>query len=190
MHNLVVLVGSLRRASHNLRFAKALEKLGADRFSFTYPDLNLPLYNDDLWENPPPGVVRLKEQVGAADAVLFVTPEHNRSIPAVIKNTIDWVSRPWNTNEWAGKPTGIVGTSPGAIGSAVAQSHLRSIIVAQEVYLMGQPEVYFHSKPGAVTDTFEFSDETTKAFMLDYLDRFDDWIVNRPRLRRTPRLRP
>jgi chromate reductase len=190
MHKVVVLVGSLRRASHSLRLARALEKLAADRFAFTYPELNLPLYNDDLWDDPPAGVLRLREQIAEADAALFVTPEHNRSIPAVVKNTVDWGSRPWNTNVWAGKPTGIIGTSPGVIGSAVAQSHLRSIIVTQEVFLMGQPEVYFHSKPGAVTDTFDFADDATRAFMLDYLDRFGDWIAHRPQLTRKPRLRP
>ena len=93
MYKIAVLVGSLRRDSINLKFAKALAKLGGNRFDFRFVELgDLPIYNEDLWENPPPSVLRLKKDVDAADAVLFVTPEYNRSIPAVVKNAIDWGS--------------------------------------------------------------------------------------------------
>ena len=181
MHKVAVLVGSLRRDSHNRKLARALEALGSDQFTFVYPDLDLPLYNDDLWSEPPAGVLRMKEEIVSADAVLFVTPEYNRSIPAVIKNAIDWASRPYGKNSWAGKAAAIVGTTPGAIGTAAAQAHLRSIIVTQDVYLMGQPEVYFTYRPGIFADDGSVAEESAGAFLKTFLDRFDKWITAMPR---------
>lgn len=175
MHTVAVFVGSLRRDSNNRKLARALEKLSEGQFAFRYPDLDLPLYNEDLWRDPPAAVLKMKEAIAAADAVLFVTPEYNRSIPPVIKNAIDWASRPWGQNSWVGKPAGIVGTSPGQIGSAVAQSHLRSIILTQEVVLMGQPEVYL-AKPGVLGEDGAVSDEETAAFLKRYMDAFAAWV--------------
>ncbi len=169
MLNVAVLVGSLRRDSSNRKFAKALEKLAAGKLSFTYPDLDLPLYNDDLWETPPPGVMAMKEAVEDADGVLFVTPEYNRSLPPVIKNAIDWGSRPWGQNSWDGKPVGIVGLSPGAIGTAVAQAHLRSIMPTQGAIVLGKPEIYF-SQPGLIEDDGTIDSEETAAFLTSYTD--------------------
>lgn len=181
MHKVAVFVGSLRRDSHNRQLARALEKLGAERFHFVYPDLDLPLYNDDQWSDPPAGVLQMKEEVVSADAVLFVTPEYNRSIPAVLKNAIDWASRPYGKNSWAGKAAAIVGTTPGAIGTAAAQAHLRSIIVTQDVYLMGQPEVYFTYRPGIFAEDSSVTDETARAFLQTFVDRFDKWIKTMPK---------
>ncbi|EDX81591.1 MAG: NAD(P)H-dependent oxidoreductase [Alphaproteobacteria bacterium] len=175
MYTVAVFVGSLRRESANLKLAKALQMLGSDVFAFRYPDLNLPLYNDDLWETPPAGVLTMKEEIASADAVLFVTPEYNRSVPPVLKNAIDWASRPWGQNSWAGKPTGIVGASPGLIGSAVAQSHLRSIMLTQESIIMGQPEVYF-SRPTMIDADGTVTDEEAAAFLKTYVDRFAAWV--------------
>ena len=104
MYKVAVFVGSLRRESINLKFAKALAKLGRSKLEFKFVELgDLPIYNEDLWQNPPKAVLRLKDDIAAADAVLFVTPEYNRSIPAVIKNVVDWGTRPWGQNSWAGK---------------------------------------------------------------------------------------
>ena len=108
MLNVAVFVGSLRRESVNRKLARALEKLAEGRLAFAYPDLDLPLYNDDLWEGPLPAVHAMKDAIAAADGVLFVTPEYNRSLPPVLKNAIDWASRPWGQNSWDGKPVGIV----------------------------------------------------------------------------------
>jgi chromate reductase, NAD(P)H dehydrogenase (quinone) len=177
MKTVAVLVGSLGEKSINLNFTKALERLADSRLKFDYLDLgSLPHYNNDLWDNPPAAVTRFKAQVEAADAALFVTPEFNRSFPGVLKNAIDWGSRPWGHSSWAGKPASIVGTTPGVIGTAAAQSQLRTILPVLEMVLMGQPEVYFQAKPGLIDEHFEITDEQTRAFLDGYIARFADWI--------------
>jgi len=185
MYTIAVLVGSLRRESNNRKLAKALAKLGQAKFKFSFVELaDVPIYNEDLWQNPPAAVLRMKKDIETADAVLFVTPEYNRSIPPVVKNAIDWGTRPWGKNSWAGKPASIVGTSPGAVGTAVAQTHLRSIALTIDTILMGQPEVYLANKPGLIDDNDDISDDTTREFLQGYLDRFAAWIdqVSKPEL--------
>jgi len=178
MFKIAVIVGSLRRESINRRFAQALAKLAEGTLEFQFVELgDVPMYNEDLWQDPPPGVTRLKHAVETADAVLFVTPEYNRSIPALVKNTIDWGTRPRGQNSWAGKPAGIVGTSGGAIGTAVAQSHLRHVVTVCGMSLMPQPEVYFVNKPGLITDAFEVSDEKSREFLAGYVTKFGAWIA-------------
>ena len=173
MRKVAVVVGSLRRESINLRFARALARLAEDRLAFDLLELgDVPLYNEDLWLQPPAGVLRLKREIDAADAVLFVTPEYNRSIPAVVKNVIDWGSRPRGQNSWAGKPGAITGTSPGAIGTAVAQAQLRSILVGCGVALLGQPEVYFQTRPGLIADDLSIADDKTRAFLAGFIEKF------------------
>ncbi|WLS00684.1 NADPH-dependent FMN reductase [Shinella sumterensis] len=177
MKKIAVLVGSIRQASINRILARVIEKLAGPEWSFTYVDIGgLPHYNDDLWSSPPEGVLALKQIVEDSDAVLFVTPEFNRSIPGIVKNAIDWGSRPWGRNSWAGKPASVIGTTPGAIGTAVAQSHLRSILPVLDMVVMGQPEVYFQFKPGLVGDDLSVSDYQTRSFLEKYLERFEDWI--------------
>ena len=177
MKSIAVLIGSLRRESVNRNLAKALEKLGASEFEFVYADLaNLPHYNDDLWAHPPESVLLLKQQIANADGVLMVTPEYNRSIPGVLKDAIDWASRPYGKSAWVEKPTSIIGTTPGAVGTAVAQSQLRSIMVTQQVILMGQPEIYFVAKPGVINENFEVTDDQTREFLEGYLAKFSRWV--------------
>ncbi len=176
MHQVAVLVGSLRRDSINRKLAKAMEKLGADRFAFQYPDLDLPLYNEDLWADPPAGVTALKAAIEAADAVLFVAPEYNRGPSPVIKNAIDWASRPWGKSSWPGKPAGLAGASPGAIGTAVAQSQLRSILTVLGIELMAEAQIYLTVKEGLFAEDGSVTDAETAAFLSDYLDRFAGWI--------------
>jgi len=172
MHTVAVIVGSLRRESINLRLAKALARLGEPTLAFRFVELgDVPLYNEDLWADPPDGVTRLKREITAADAVLFVTPEYNRSIPAVVKNAIDWGSRPFGKSVWVDKPVAIAGTSPGAVGTAVAQWQLRSILTGCGVRLMGQPEVYFQTKPGSIDDDFTIADEKTRGFLAGFIAR-------------------
>lgn len=175
MLNVAVFVGSLRRGSINRKLALGLEKLASGRLAFTYPDLNLPLYNDDLWEGPLPGVTAMKQAIEAADGILMITPEYNRSVPPVLKNAIDWASRPWGQNSWDGKPVGIIGTSPGQIGTAVVQSHLRSIMPTQGAIVLGKPEVYF-SQPGLIEDDGTVENEETAAFLKAYVDAFADFV--------------
>ena len=177
MFKVAVFVGSLRKDSINARFARALEKRAGDRLAFTYVELgDLPIYDEDLWASPPAGVLRMKDDIAAADAVLFVTPEFNRSIPPVLKNAIDWGTRPWGQNSWSGKPAAIVGTSPGAVGTAAAQAHLRDIATVVGTALMVQPEVYFVTRPGLIDDDHTVTDDGTATFLDGWIAAFEGWI--------------
>jgi chromate reductase len=178
MYKVAVLVGSIQANSINLKFAKALEKLAAGRLAFSYIRIeDLPFYDDALWQNPPASVTRFKGEIEAADAAILVTPEFNRSIPAVLKNAIDWASRPYGQSAWADKPVTVTGTTPGATGTTQAQAHLRSIMTILGVALMGTPEVYFQTKPGLIDDNYEITDDNTRAFLQDYMDRFANWVA-------------
>ncbi|WP_367718415.1 NADPH-dependent FMN reductase [Nitratireductor sp. GISD-1A_MAKvit] len=177
MKNILVLVGSNRKDSINRKFAQALEKLAEGRLEFEYFDLaTLPMYNDDEALDYPASARHLKDRVAAADGVLFVTPEHNRSIPAVLKNAIDWGSRPWGENSWTGKPTAIVGASPGAMGAIAAQIHLRSIMVSLGAFLMTSPEVYLQMKPGLFDENNDIPNEDTRAFLTGFVDSLAAWV--------------
>jgi len=125
---------------------------------------DLPLFNQDLEEKFPASALRLKKDIETADAVLFVTPEYNRSIPSPLKNAIDWASRPYGENSFSKKPAAICGASVGAIGTACAQQALKSILVYLDVVLMGQPEVYFHFKEDAIDFDGNIKDENTAKF--------------------------
>jgi len=177
MRKVAVFVGSLRNGSINRKLARALAKLGQGQFDFHFVELgDLPIYNEDLEASLPASVVRLKQEIAAADAVLFVMPEHNRSIPAVLKNAIDWGTRPWGQNSWAGKPGSIIGTSPGNVGTAAGQAHLRSVLTVLDVVLLGQPEVYFVTRPGLIDEADDITDQGTRDFLEGYLNRFAAWI--------------
>lgn len=177
MKTVAVLVGSLRKDSINRKFAQALGKLAAGRLDFRFVELgDVPMYNDDLFENLPASITRLKSDIASADAVLFVSPEYNRSFPAVLKNAIDWGTRPYGQNSFAAKPGGLIGTSPGAAGAAAGQNHLKSVLNVVDVVLMGQPEVYFHYKPELFAEDGSIKDEATKAFLERYIARFVQWI--------------
>ena len=169
---IAVIVGSNRRDSINRKLAHALAKLGADKFSVDFVRIDdLPMYNQDI-ENPlPPAVARYKSELAAADGVLIVTPEHNRSIPTVLKNAVDWGARPYGKNSWVGKPGFITGTSPGAIGSALAQQHLRSVMTGLGMTLLGG-EAYVTFKPNLIDEHGDIGDEGTKKFLQDFVDRF------------------
>jgi chromate reductase len=173
MTKIVVIVGSIRRESLNRRLAGALTKLAKPGTEFTFAKIDdLPLFSQDLEPSPPASVTRLKSEIEAADGVLIVTPEYNRSIPGVLKNAIDWASRPYGKNSFDSKPTAAIGTSQGAVGTAAAQQHLRSILAYLNVILMGQPEGYIVYKPNMVDDAGTFVDEGTRKFMQGYMDKF------------------
>src|SRR5690242_18695887 len=142
-------VGSLRKDSYNRKLAAALIKLGPTDFTFKELRIgDLPLYNQDDDKSQAPEVQRLKSEVRGCDGVIFVTPEYNRSIPGVLKNAIDHASRPYGQSAWAGKPAGIIGATPGAIGTAVAQAHLRTVLAFVDMPLLHQPEAYITVKDG------------------------------------------
>ena len=174
---IAVIVGSNRRGSINGKLAQALARLGADRLAFNFVSIgDLPLYNQDLEDELPKSVVRFKSEIAAADALLFVTPEHNRSIPALLKNAIDWGARPYGQNSWSGKPAAITGTSPGAIGAAVAQLHLRQVLGILGVLVMGG-EAYISFKPGLVDSNGIITDENTRGFLKAFIDQFASLVA-------------
>lgn len=152
--NIAIIVGSIRKDSYNRQFAQALARLlPADAQPHFIRIDDLPLYNQDSDGAPAvPAVARLRDEVTAADGVLFVTAEYNRSIPGVLKNAIDQASRPWGQSKWAGKPAAVAGVSIGAVGTAVAQAHLHSVLSFLAMPQMGQPEMYIQWKDGLVED--------------------------------------
>jgi chromate reductase len=174
---LAIVVGSNRRESINRKLAQALARLGEGAFEPSFVQIDdLPMFNQDLEPNRPEPTLRLKREIEAADAILIVTPEYNRAIPAVLKNAIDWASRPYGKSSWAGKPGAIVGATGGAIGTAVAQSHLRSIMAVLDVALMGQPEVYFTMKPGLIDEDYLITDDKTHEFLSSWVNKYTAWV--------------
>ena len=172
-----VFVGSLRKDSFNRKLARAVEKLAPTDFEFNHVRIdNLPLYNQDFDGDYPAEPARLKKDVEAADALLFVTPEYNRSVPGVLKNAIDIGSRPWGTNSFAGKPAGVLGVSIGAIGTAFAQQHLRNVLAYLDVPTLGQPEVFLQFKDGLIDDDGGIADEKTRKFLQGYVDTYVAWV--------------
>jgi len=172
-----VLVGSLRKDSYNRKLGQALARLAAPSLEFRFIEIgDLPLYNQDLDAAYPPAATRLKEQVRAADAVLFLTPEYNRAIPGVLKNAIDWGSRPYGQSAWAGKPAAIAGASVGAVGTAVAQQQLRAILGYLDMPTLGQPEVFLHFKDGLIDDQGTITNEGTQKFLQGFVTKFTAWI--------------
>ncbi len=174
---LAVFVGSLRRDSINRLLARALERLGEDRLEFQYVEIgNLPLYNQDFDGDYPAEATALKGQVRRADAVLFVTPEYNRSVPGVLKNALDLGSRPYGDSAFAGLPAAVIGASPGAIGTALAQQHLRNILSYLDMAVLPQPEAFIQFKEGMIEADGRIARPDTREFLEDFLDRFVDWI--------------
>ena len=173
---IAVIVGSLRRDSFNRQLANAIVKLAPPEFSFTQVNIgDLPLYNQDSDANPPPSVIRFKGEIAAAKGLLFVTPEYNRSLPGVLKNAIDHGSRPYGQSVWAGKPAGVLGVSVGAIGTAMAQQHLRNILAYLDVPTLGQPEAFIQAKDGLFDASGEIGAGSRK-FLQDWIDRYVAWI--------------
>jgi len=172
-----IIVGSARQASLNRLLALALTKLDVAEMAFDWVTVHdLPLFDQELLDaGTPPQVERLKSEIGRADALLFVTPEHNRSISAMLKNAIDWGSRPRDASVWAGKPAAITGASYGRIGTAAAQQHLRTILGCLDVAVMGQPEAFIHLYPGLVTERGEVTNEETRVFLQSFMDHFRQW---------------
>jgi chromate reductase len=173
------LVGSLAKASINRRLAKALAKMGPEvGLEFVeVPIADLPLYSYDYDKDFPPVAVAFKQAIADVDAVLFVTPEYNRSIPGALKNAIDWASRPYGTNAFARKPSGVIGASPGKIGTAVAQQHLRSVLCFCNSPLMNTMEAYVQYTPGLVSDDFEVTDASTRDFLKKYLGELHQFVT-------------
>ena len=175
---ITVVVGSIRKDSINRKLARAVIKLMPKDFDCqTIRIDDLPVYNQDLDPAPAEAVVRLKAEITAANALLFVTPEHNRSMPTALKNALDWASRPYGKNVWAGKPAGVMGASIGVVGSALAQQHLRNSLAYLDVPVMGQPEVFIHFTEGLCDADDNITNDGTRKFLQSYIDRYAAWVA-------------
>jgi len=171
-HQVALLVGSNRKESINRKLAHAIVRLAPKTLAFTEIRIDdLPLYNGDLEADRPAVVRRFTAEVAACGAVLVVTPEFNRSLPALLKNALDWGSKPMDQNVWRDKPAAITGASPGAISTAVAQQHLRQILGILGCTVMGG-EAYVSFKPGLVDEAGDITVPDTRAFLQAYVDRF------------------
>ncbi len=171
-------VGSLSSKSVNRELAKALLRLAPKDLEFTeIPIGNLPLYSPDHDASYPPEAAALKDAIRRVDAVLFVTPEYNRSIPGALKNAIDWASRPWGQNSFDHIPAGVIGASIGQIGTAVAQQSLRAVLSFCNARQMTAPEAYMQYTPEIFPGNGEVADESTKAFLTNYMAEFRDHVV-------------
>lgn len=174
---IAVLVGSLRKGSFNKQLARALEKVAGDRAEFRHIGIaDLPLYNQDFDGDYPPVCKRLKDEINGCDAVLFVTPEYNRSIPGVLKNAIDIASRPYGHSAFSGKPGAVIGTSAGAMSTALAQQHLRNVCVFLDVPLLQQPEAFVHYKEGLFSEDGSVTDESVRKFLGNFIDKYLQWV--------------
>ena len=170
------IAGSLRQQSYNrgaLRAATEVAPEGATVEVFELDDL--PAFNQDKDQNPPPKVVELKKRIREADAILFVTPEYNYSIPGVLKNAIDWASRPYGDSAWNGKPAAIMGASVGGIATARAQYHLRQMMVFLNMFPINQPEVMIGNAGEKFDEAGNLTDEKTKDYIRKLLQNLVDW---------------
>ena len=176
---IAVLVGSLRQGSFTRAVAQALIGLAAPRLHLRIVEIgDLPLYNPDLDEGTPPAAwTRFRGEMAGVDAVLFATPEYNRSMPAAVKNALDVGSRPYGQSVWAKKPAAIVSVSPGLLGGFGANHHLRQPLVFLDMPVLQQPEVYLSKVQESLNEAGELSNERTRQFLADFLARFADWIA-------------
>lgn len=175
-YHIAVVVGSLRKDSFNRKLADALVRLAPPEFTFKPVQIDdLPLYNQDDDANQAESVQRLKNEIRSSQGILFVTPEYNRSIPGVLKNAIDNASRPYGQNAWAGKPAGVLGVSIGAIGTAMAQQHLRNVLAYLDVPTMGQPEAFIQAKDGLFDNAGNIGADS-RAFVQNWMNQFVAWV--------------
>ena len=175
--NVAVVVGSIRRDSFNRKLALALQKFSPDGLKLNIAEIGgLPLYNQDDDANPPAPSVAFKKQIQDADAVLFVTPEYNRSVPGVLKNAIDIASRPYGHSAWNGKPAGVVTVSPGAIGGFGANHHLRQSLVFLNMPVLQQPEAYIGGAGDLFDEAGGVKKPDTKKFLDTFLAAFAAWV--------------
>lgn len=175
-YQIAVIVGSLRKDSFNRKLAEAIIKLAPPEFSFQQIQISdLPLYNQDDDANQAESVKRLKSEIKNAQGLLFVTPEYNRSIPGVLKNALDHGSRPYGQNAWAGKPAGVIGASIGVIGTAMAQQHLRNVLVFLDVPALAQPEAFIQAKEGLFDKDGNIGADS-KQFLQTWMNKYVAWV--------------
>jgi chromate reductase len=177
-YNVAVFVGSLRRESFSRKVAKALITVAPSTMKLDIVEIgHLPFYNQDLDANPPADWVALKRRIAESDAVMFVTPEYNRSVPGVLKNAIDAASRPYGKNAWNGKPGAVVSVSPGAIGAFGANHHLRQMLVFLNVPAMQQPEAYIGGADKLFDAAGNLTNDGTREFLTKFMAAFEIWVT-------------
>src|SRR5664280_782819 len=175
--NVAVLVGSLRKDSFNRKLAMALKTIAPAPLALEIVEIGqLPLYNQDDDANPPPASATFKKRIAESDAVLFVTPEYNRSVPGVLKNAIDIASRPYGKSAWEGKPGAVVSNSPGAIGAFGANHHLRQSLVFLTVPTLAQPEAYVGHAAALFDANGVLINEGTRDFLQKFMDSYVSWV--------------
>ena len=176
-HNIVVIVGSLRKESFTLKIANALAKLAPSSLKLDVRTLyDISFFNQDLEGAPPADWVAFRDKLQASDGVLFVTPEYNRSIPGVLKNAIDVGSRPYGKSSFLGKPTGIISNSPGPLGGVSAAKQLQNILPGISGPIMGQPEAYLNAVGDAFDDKGQLTKEAVQKVLQQYIDAFGAFI--------------
>ncbi len=177
-HKIAVFVGSLRKESYNRKVANALIELSGESLNLEIIDIaNLPDFNEDLEANPPQEWTRIREKVLASDGMLFLTPEYNRSVPGVLKNAIDIISRPYGKNAFNGKPGAVISVSIGNISGFGANHHLRQSLVFLNVPTMPQPEAYIGDAKSLFDDQGKLINESTKKFLQTFLGEFEKWVA-------------
>lgn len=177
-YNIGVLVGSLRKESYNLKVAKTLMEIAPESLSLELLKIDdLPMYNEDSDANPPAQYKTFREKIKRCDGVLFVTPEYNRSVPAVLKNAIDVGSRPYGKNSWDGKPGAVVSVTISSLGGFGANHHLRQSLVFINVPVMAQPEAYLSSVKDLFNEKGELIDDSTKEFLTSFMSSFERWVT-------------
>lgn len=177
MHNVAVIVGSIREASYNRELARALALLAKGKLNFHLIRIDdLPLLNQDDVDDPPDEVLRFKGEVERCSAVLFVTPEHNRAIPAALKNAFDWGTRPWGRDSWNGKAAAIIGTSAGAVSTALAQQNMRTIASGHVGALLGAPDAFIRYREGLFENDGTVTDTAVREFLQMFIERFTSLI--------------
>ncbi|QNP48272.1 NADPH-dependent FMN reductase [Diaphorobacter aerolatus] len=179
--NIGIIVGSNSQSSINMQLAKALTKLVSDQANFEIIDITkLPFYNRDEDDNTPKAFVDFKALIGSKDGILFVTPEHNRSVPALLKNALDGGSRPFKQGAWNGIPAGVIGTSPGGPATSMAQQHLRNILVFLDMPTMQQPEGFIQWKDGLVDANGNIG-TASHDYLNTWMQKFLAWVEKHPR---------
>lgn len=174
-----VLVGSLRKESFNRKIAKAMMELAPESLTLEFIEIgDLPYYNEDIEANAPAAWVNFRNKVKAVDALMFFTPEYNRSVPAVLKNAIDVGSRPYGQGVWNGKPGAVVSVSPGAVGGFGANHHLRQCLMAVDVPCMQQPEAYIGGVTKLLDEQGKLINEDTRKYLGQFMEKFAKWVEN------------
>ncbi|MDR2271739.1 MAG: NAD(P)H-dependent oxidoreductase [Sphingobacterium sp.] len=179
-YHIGIIVGSLRKQSYNKKIAAFILEQASHKFNYHIIEIgDLPLYNQDFDDegNPPESYIRFRKEISGLDAVLFITPEYNRSVPAVLKNAIDVGSRPYGKNKWDGKPGAIISSSTGAYGAFGANHHIRQSLVFVNIYPMQQPEAYLGNIKDCIGENGKIELQKTKDFLLSFKKAFEQWVI-------------